>query len=166
MRLGFLHILQPKPEAATVKGGCRRTQLSSAKTGIKEMCTGGTFESEEAGRRVSFQATESGQVVCSEPVGPAGWTAEGEGRSRSRGAWGRQRGSLPRGPESLQTSMRGGPATGQLGTGTQTTTGIQEGDRHPARVPRKVRGRRMTPTRAGPMPRVSAKLRLAAPRSP
>lgn len=27
--------------------------------------------------------------------------------------------------------MGGGPATGQLGTGTQTRTGIPEGDRHP-----------------------------------
>lgn len=101
VRLGFLHILQPKPEAATVKAVGLRTQLCPVKTGITEMCTGGTFKSEgAAGKRASIQATESGQVVRREPVGPAGWTAEGKGRSRSRGAWGKQRGSLLRGPES------------------------------------------------------------------
>lgn len=138
VRLGFLHILQPKPEAATVKAVGLRTQLCPVKTGITEMCTGGTFKSEgAAGKRASIQATESGQVVRREPVGPAGWTAEGKGRSRSRGAWGKQRGSLLRGPESGDIHGRrprnrpagnrhpnqdrhpGGRQTSRRGTGTQ-----------------------------------------------
>lgn len=137
VRLGFLHILQPKPEAATVKAVGLRTQLCPVKTGITEMCTGGTFKSEgAAGKRASIQATESGQVVRREPVGPAGWTAEGKGRSRSRGAWGKQRGSLLRGPESGDIHgrrPRNRPAGNRhpQGTGTQTRTGIPEGDRHP-----------------------------------
>lgn len=148
-----------------MKGVCLRTQLSSVKTGIKEMCAGGTFESEGAGRRASIQATQSGQVVRSEPVGPAGWTAEGEGRSRSRGAGGRQRGSLLRGPESLEMSMGGGPATGQLG---KAPTGDRHPnqDRHPGGGQAPSGGTGVTPTRGGPTPGVSAKLRRSAPRSP
>lgn len=43
-KLEFLHMLQPKLDVATLKGGVDlRTELSSTETGIEDTCTGGAY---------------------------------------------------------------------------------------------------------------------------